>query len=223
MQLRRLVSLATVTSIAIGALIAGTSVARAAIIDPGFDIQTASNGQEEFATGDVIGGGWTVNNVVTLYSGANSLGLTPHQGGNALLLRGSSSSILSKITGSVYQDVGVAGSQAYRLGFAVGAGANNGQGALLYVSVGFLLGGTFQDFSAASIATMNWLTPQFSFTTPPGATLARITFSGMSLNTSVDGPITLTAVPEPYQYGLVGVLGMLGFVGRQIASRKKSA
>jgi hypothetical protein len=217
-------------SIAIAMVIGAFTVlafnAKAAVADPSFDTQAPAGHQQEFGGGEKIGGAWTVGNVVTLYDNLNGLGLglTPNEGPNAVLLRGSSVPLLASITGSVYQNVVVTGGQTYQLNFAFGAAAANSTGALLELKVGFLTGGVFQDFSAVSMpTTMNWQPAQYTFTVPSGKTVARITFTGLSLNTSVDGPISLTVVPEPYQYGLVGVLGMLGLAVRQFTARRKVA
>jgi hypothetical protein len=204
------------------------------ITDPGFEMQPVVGGQQELAGGDTIGG-WTVGNLVTFYSAGNNLipQLSVNEGNQAVLLRGDGQTFqfTSAINGSVSQIVTVTPGQSYTLNFAFGAPqAGSGSQAGVELKVGYLDNGVFQDFTKAALSTaMTWQNAQYTFTVPAGKTQARISFSGIGLigtplaPAAIDGPISLTAVPEPYQYGLVGMLGMLAFAARQFMARRKLA
>jgi hypothetical protein len=229
---------------AISVLATGMTAASAAILEDG-DFSTPSvSGVQEHTFTPI--GAWNVFGSTTLYhSGAidpitgRTLS-TPTPGtAQAVLLRGSTvlftipalPSVIPNPTivstrlfsGAVSETInGLTPGATYQVSFYLGSLDGTAQVQARETSSGFS-----QTMSVtASGGDMNWTKETFDFTVPlhPSRPSDTLLFSGLeSHGVPAIGNVTLSLVPEPYQYGLVGVFGLLVFAGRHYFSRRKAA
>lgn len=219
-----------------------------AVVDGDFGSPNVGHaGLKEYFSGHV--GPWDAGNFVTLFANGTTDPITgqtlttPDGTGQALLLRGSTTYNLGggatfstrSVLGSVSQDLhGIVAGGMYQVGFDLGALQGTGMNAAVQVQVVYSdnTGPLDVIFQNTFSSGMNWGAKVFDFTVPTAnpnqhtsLTLKFIDVGGDSslyVPAAIDN-VSLTAIPEPYQYGLVGLLGMLGLAGRQLASRKKLA
>lgn len=238
MRLRSFLCSATATrTVAYILAVVGISIQAAVtttIPDSGFeppgapDVSGRNNHQAVFNTGAPIGYWKVSEGFVTLYTTPNidfgptyqnskqSVALeawasVPGYGGEYLVFGGVSQTINNLIQG-----------QLYRLEFAYGSADGYGPGSVqvgVYVNRQIMASGSF------TIPTDNaWTTGTFDFRAP--ATSVVLSFrSSLTIGdgaAAIDGPMTLTEIPEPCQFALMGLLGMIGIATRRLVASKQS-
>jgi hypothetical protein len=182
----------------------------------------AAGGSLQYFEGDTIGAWQVASGMVTLYDGANTLGLSaPNDGAQALLLHGNVGTHM--FSGSVSQLITGLAPGLWQLEFAYGnAGAGNGA-----VEVQVYAGGNPQPQVFST--DLAWAVGTFDFQIPANQNSITISFGSSKV---IGGPavidgltgahgMTLTAVPEPAAFGFVGLFGMLGFAARSYFCRRK--
>jgi hypothetical protein len=216
--------LPAVAAISVCLLTCGALDARAAITvsDGDFESPVVPGGtQTLYAQSQSIGSWQVTQGLVTLYGNNANLG-PAFAGSQSLLLQGAVTIgvINVAIDGTVAQTVGgLTPGQTYRVDFAYGKATSSSGAVQLNVYVN-------NQVNAASVftTTQQWAPGSFEFLAPGNSvTLSFGSNTTIGNAAAIDGPMTLTAVPEPYQYGLVGMVGMLAWAVRQLVSHRKTA
>lgn len=199
------------------------------IADADFSVPSLGGlSHQDYPTGTSFGS-WTAEGPVSLYkSDYNNLGLTlPPDQSQAVYLSPATFSfggVNIMVPGEISQGnvQGFIPGQEYTLTFALGVLPGSGSGTVTVQFDYTAQDGVTRRITRTAQGTMQWAS---AITTPFSipATQATITFIGPSsgIGVAVGGPMTFTPVPEPYQYGLVGVLGLLSFAGKKSLARSK--
>lgn len=194
------------------------------VADPDFSAATIAGGHQDFVSG--LMGSWTVTvPEVQLYAAQNDLGFTVPQGQSRAVFLSAGrldyTGISITVPGKISQTISdFEPGQEYRLAFNLGVFPGSGW-ATVQVGIDYLDTGQVFRITRQASTTQPWAPASVDFALPLTAgTTATISFSGPTIigqapGIAIAGPVTLTAIPEPSHYGLMGLVGMLALATRK--------